>query len=69
MCVGSDSGLGRPLSYNVYLPEWCFQVSAAGYAPSRLLQLNTREYHRKVRRIKPGEDRLIVPVMLRKADA
>ena len=64
MCFGQDSLFKH--SFAVHLPFWLFRVSAPGYEPTDLANLDVLEYRRAAKRVSPGRSKLVVPVALHK---
>jgi len=48
-CTGARSGLGFTNTFNVRMPPWRVCVSASGFEPSDVIQLNTLEPKRVLR--------------------
>lgn len=66
MCFGKTSGFGFTDSYAVHLPFWYFKVTAPGYEPSELVELDSPEYARQARETPPRRAKLVVPITLQK---
>ena len=67
MCFGT-SGLFTD-TYAVHLPWWQFRVSAPGYEPTALTDLDVLEHRRAATRDGARRARLVVPVSLHKRQA
>jgi hypothetical protein len=65
MCFGTSRLFTD--TYAVHLPWWHFWVSASGYEPTALTDLDVLEYRRAAKRDGPRRAKLVVPVSLRKS--
>lgn len=67
MCFGTGSGLGVTDTFAVHLPFWIFRVTAPGHESSQWIDLDVPAYGRQVRRVCPGQAKVVVPVSLAKS--
>ncbi|WP_088253405.1 hypothetical protein [Fimbriiglobus ruber] len=66
-CSGAQSGLYFTNTYVVHLPHWCYRAGAVGYELTEWAFLT--ESWRQVRRVGPGETKLVIPILLHKQRA